>query len=147
MDRSALLAPAVFGGFDGATSVVGVLLTLTGRPGQILPTTLGLAVAGGVGMAAGSWLSADSDAGPREALVIGAATAVGTLLPALPYALLAGAAAMVCSGLLLVLLGAGITAVRACDRSLGRAAAETYGVLFAVSAAVAAAAVATGAAG
>ncbi len=145
--KPASLAPAVFGGFDGATSVVGVLLTLTGHPGQILPTALGLAVAGGVGMAAGSWLSADTDGGPREAVVIGAATAAGTLLPALPYLLLAGAAAMVCSGLLLVLLGAAITLVRAGDRSLVRAAAETYGVLIAVSAAVAVAAVATGAAG
>ena len=141
------LAPAIFGGFDGATSVVGVLLTLTGHPGQILPTALGLAVAGGVGMAAGSWLSADSEAGPREAVAIGAATFAGTLLPVLPYLLWAGAAAMVCSGLLLVLLGAGITAVRARDRGTGRAAAETYGVLLAVSAAVALAAVATGANG
>lgn len=141
------LAPAIFGGFDGATSVVGVLLTLTGHPGQILPTALGLAVAGGVGMAAGSWLSADTKAGPREALVIGAATAAGTLLPALPYLLLAGAVAMACSGLLLGLLGAAITLVRARDRSMIRAVAETYGVLVAVCVAVALAALATGATG
>ena len=145
--RGALLAPAIFGGFDGATSVVGVLLTLTGHPAQILPTALGLAVAGGVGMAAGSWLSADSEAGLREALVIGAATAAGTLLPALPYLLLAGATAMACSGLLLGLLGAAITAVRARDRSAVRAVAETYGVLIAVCAAVTVAAFATGATG
>ena len=147
MARRALIAPAVFGSFDGATSVVGVLLTLTGHPGQILPTALGLAVAGGVGMAAGSWLSTDTEAGPREAAVIGAATAAGTLLPALPYLLWAGAAATACSGLLLILLGAAITAVRARDRSLGRAAVETYGVLVAVSAAVTLAALATGATG
>lgn len=145
--RAALLAPAIFGGFDGATSVVGVLLTLTGHPGQILPASLGLAVAGGVGMAAGSWLSAESDAGPAQAAVIGAATAVGTLLPALPYTVLAGGVAIVCSAVVLVLLGAVITLVRGSDRSLKRAAAETYGVLFAVCFAVTVCSLATGAAG
>lgn len=145
--KRALLPPAVFGGFDGATSVVGVLLTLTGHPQQILPTAVGLAVAGGVGMAAGSWLSDDANAGPLEALVIGAATAIGTLLPALPYTVLAGAAAIICSAAVLILLGAVITLVRARDRSVARAAAETYGVLLAVCAAVALCALATGATG
>lgn len=147
MTHRALLSPAIFGSFDGATSVVGVLLTLTGHPGQIVPTSLGLAVAGGVGMAAGSWLSDDTDAGPVEAAVIGAATAVGTLLPALPYTVTTGAAAIVASAVILVLLGAAITVVRARDRSPLRAAAETYGVLTAVCVAVALCALATGAAG
>lgn len=146
MNRTSLLSPAVFGAFDGATSVVGVLLTLAGHSGQIVPAALGLAVAGGVGMCAGSWLS-DDDAGPAEAVAIGVATAVGTVLPALPYMVLTGTAAMACSAIVLVLLGAVITLVRARDRSLRRAAAETYGVLIAVCAAVAVCAVATGAAG
>jgi VIT1/CCC1 family predicted Fe2+/Mn2+ transporter len=147
--RAAFLAPAVFGSFDGATSVVGVLLTLTGHPAQILPTAFGLAVAGGVGMAAGQWLSADADAGPADALVIGAATAAGTVLPALPYALLAGWAAITASAVVLTVLGAVITAVRAHDpsRTWARAAAETYGVLLAVCAAVAVCTLATGATG
>lgn len=147
MKHGALLSPAIFGGFDGATSVVGVLLTLTGHPGQVVPAALGLAAAGGVGMAAGSWLSADTEAGPVEALVIGGATAVGTLLPAVPYMVLAGAAAIVASAVILVLLGAAITFVRARDRSPMRAAAETYGVLAAVCLAVALCALATGATG
>ena len=145
--HTALLSPAIFGSFDGATSVVGVLLTLTGHPEQITPTSLGLAAAGGVGMAAGSWLSADTDAGPVEAAVIGGATAVGTMLPALPYLALTGGAAILTSAVILVLLGAGITAVRARDRSPLRAAAETYGVLIAVCAAVALCALATGSTG
>lgn len=145
--RAALLPPAIFGGFDGATSVVGVLLTLTGHPEQIIPTALGLAAAGGVGMAAGSWLSADDDAGPLEAAVIGVATAVGTVLPALPYSILAGAAAIACSAVILVLLGAAITVVRARERSLRRAAAETFGVLAAVCVAVTLCSLATGATG
>jgi hypothetical protein len=145
--RSALLAPAIFGGFDGATSVIGVLLTLTGHATQILPAAVGLAVAGGVGMAAGQWLSDDSDAGLREAAVIGAATAGGTILPALPYAWLHGTAAIDCSAAVLLTIGAVITAVRARDRSVSRAVAETYGVLLAVCAAVAVCTIATGAAG
>lgn len=146
MKRAAVLSPAVFGSFDGATSVIGVLLTLAGHPGQVLPTAFGLAVAGGVGMAAGQWLSADTDAGPSDAVVIGAATAGGTVVPALPYALLTGAAAIGASAAVLVLLGAAITAVRAHDpaRTWRRAAAETYGVLLAVCAAVAVCTLATG---
>lgn len=147
MKRHALLAPAIFGGFDGSTSVVGVLLTLTGHPEQIIPTALGLAVAGGVGMAAGAWLSDDEDAGPAEAAAIGIATAVGTMLPALPYAAMSGPAAVVCSALILILLGAAITRVRARDRSLRRAAVETYGVLAAVCVAVSLCSLLTGTAG
>lgn len=148
MKRS-LLSPAVFGASDGATSVVGVLLTLAGHPGQIVPASLGLAVAGGIGMCAGQWLSDDSDAGLGEALAIGAATAVGTLLPAVPYLVLAGAEAMACSGLLLVLIGALITMVRSRTSGRGwwRAAAETYGALAAVALAVALCALVTGAGG
>lgn len=136
MKSSRLLSPAIFGASDGVTSLVGVLLTLAGHPAQILPAALGLAVAGGVGMAAGSWLSRDSGAGLAASGVIGVATAVGTLLPALPYVLLGGVAAMAASGAVLVALGALITAVRARSESVWRSAAETYGVLAAVCVAV-----------
>lgn len=149
MKRAAFLSPAVFGAFDGSTSVIGVLLTLTGHPAQVLPTAFGLAVAGGVGMAAGQWLSQDTDAGLADAIVIGAATAIGTVLPAVPYALLGGTAAIAASAVVLILLGTVITAVRAHDpdRTWARAAAETYGVLLAVCAAVAICTLATGASG
>ena len=142
MRRRDLLSPAVFGASDGATSLVGVLLTLTGHPQQIVPAALGLAVAGGVGMAAGSWLSRDSGAGLAASGVIGVATAVGTLLPALPYALWSGGTAMAASGGVLVALGTVITAVRARTEPWWRSAAETYGVLLAVCVAVGACALA-----
>lgn len=139
----------MFGGFDGATSVVGVILTLTGHSGQVIPAAVGLAAAGGVGMCAGQWLSDDDDAGPVQAVVIGIATAIGTLLPATPYMMATGTAAMLASAAILVLIGAVITAVRTrtSSRTAVRAAAETYGVLVAVCAAVALCAVATGAGG
>lgn len=136
MGARSLLSPAVFGASDGATSLVGVLLTLAGHPGQIPAAALGLAVAGGVGMAAGSWLSKDDKAGPVASLVIGGATTVGTLLPALPYLWLTGTGAMAASAVVLVLLGGVITVVRARTEPWWRSAAETYGVLMLVCVAV-----------
>lgn len=120
--------PAIFGAFDGMTVVLGVLFSLTGHPGLILAAAFGVGIAEGIGMAAGQWLS-DSDDGFGASLVIGLATFVGTILPALPYAVLPSRWAMVASvGVLAVLAGA-ITAMRADERGLGRALAETYGVV------------------
>lgn len=146
MNLRDLTEPAVFGAFDGATSVVGVMLTLTHHPHLVVPTALGVAAAGGVGMAAGSWLSHDRDTSDKEALAIGMATAVGTLLPVLPYLFASGWIAMALSAFILVLLGAAITVTRmkAGALSLLRAAVETYGVLVAVCVAVAICAIATG---
>lgn len=136
MTRATLLRPAVFGTFDGLTAVLGVLLSLHGHPGWVLPSALGLAVAEGVGMAAGEWLS-DSQAGLAAPGVIGAATAAGSLLPAIPFALLPGGWAVAGSALVLVVLGTGIAAVRARERGWPRALAETFGVLTAALVAVA----------
>lgn len=141
-----LTQPAVFGAFDGATSVVGVMLTLNNHASLVMPTSVGVAAAGGVGMAAGSWLSQDDETSNAEALVIGVATAIGTILPVLPYLFTSGALAVTLSGVILTLLGAAITVVRSRvgSHSLLKAAVETYGVLIAVCAAVALSAVLTG---
>lgn len=142
------LAPAVFGASDGSTTTVGALLTLAGHPGQVVPAAVGLSVAGAVGMAAGQWLSEDTDTGPGGAVAIGVATGLGTLLPALPYLWLRGWPAMALSMLVLTGIGALITVVRARGgRSWLRAAAETFGVLAVVCTAVGVAAVATGSSG
>lgn len=87
-------------------------------------------------MAAGSWLSRDDETGLAASLVIGGATTIGTLLPALPYLWLAGGAAMGASAVVLLLLGALITVVRARTEPWWRSAAETYGVLLLVCVAV-----------
>lgn len=133
--RNQLLRPAVFGTFDGLTSVLGILLSLRGHPDWVLPSALGLAVAEGVGMAAGEWLS-DSGSGLTASGVIGTATALGSLLPAVPFALLPMPWAAVASALVLVALGVGIATVRSRDRSWGRALLETFGVLLAALVAV-----------
>ena len=138
----------MFGVFDGSTSSVGVLLTSVGSTSrQVLIVCLGLAVAGGVGMAAGSWLSRDNEAGLPQAAMIGAATLAGTMAPVLPYLWWTGHSALIGSGVILFLIGAIITAVRSRRETLLRACAETFGVLTAVCLAVGACALATGGAG
>jgi hypothetical protein len=138
-----LLRPAIFGVFDGLTSLIGVLIGMSRHPALILTAAIGLAVAGCVGMAAGEWLS-DNDTGLGAAAVIGVATGTGTLLPALPFAALPPVPAAWSCGVITVGLGAAITASRARQpvngkpRGAGRAAAETFGVLLVASAAVAA---------
>jgi VIT1/CCC1 family predicted Fe2+/Mn2+ transporter len=130
-----LLRPAVFGTFDGLTAVLGLLLSLHGHPNWVLPSALGLAVAEGVGMAAGEWLS-DSGSGFAASGVIGAATALGSLAPAVPFAVLPMPWAAVASAVVLVAIGTGIAAVRSRDRGWARAFAETFGVLAAALVAV-----------
>jgi hypothetical protein len=138
----------VFGVFDGSTSAAGVLFTsLKMASHAVLVVCLGLAVAGGVGMAAGSWLSKENGAGPGRSVAIGGATTVGTLAPALPYLWASGHSALIGSGFILVLIGALITGVRSRNDSLVRSAVETYGVLVAVCAAVGLCTVATGGVG
>lgn len=129
--------PAVFGCFDGLTSLIGVLLPLwsTGHAGTLVHTALGLALAEAVGMAAGAWLS-DSDHGPAAAGVIGAATGFGTLAPTLPFAILPPAPARLACLAIITALTLVIALVRARQRGLRRALAETVLVLTAALLAV-----------
>jgi VIT1/CCC1 family predicted Fe2+/Mn2+ transporter len=122
------MRPAVFGSFDGLTAILGVLLSLSHQPRLILPAALGLAVAEGVGMCAGEWLS-DSDSGFGAAAVIGLATAAGSILPAFPYALLPRGMAVAVSVAVFALMGTAISAARARERGWVRSLIETFGVL------------------
>lgn len=153
MRRAALLGPAVFGAMDGANTILGVV---GGVPaGQLVKVCALAAASAGVSMATGSWLSKE---GRRKSLVLGAATAGGTVLPALPFTLWSGRSALVGVAVVLVLLGAVISVVRTripvADgqpaeslQSLPRAAAETFTVLVLVCAVVAVCALATGSPG
>ena len=132
----ALLRPAVFGAADGLTCALGAILSLSGHPDLVVRTAAALAVAECVGMAAGEWLS-ESSKGRAAAVVIGLATGVGGLLPALPYGWLRGAPAVAASAAVFVACAGGIAAARSVQRGWRRAVAETYGVLLVVAAAVA----------
>lgn len=129
------LRPTIFGVFDGLTVVLGVLFSLgLAHPTLVFPAALGVGVAEGIGMAAGEWLSA-SDTGLGASAVIGAATVAGTVLPALPWLWLTGPFAFGLSGLLVVVIGVVIAALRG-DRGASLAAVETFGVLTATALAV-----------
>lgn len=99
------LQQAIFGSFDGLTSALGVItgLIVAGTPtgSRILAGALGLAVAATVGMGAGEYLS-DENRNLRLALVMAAATLVGSILPALPFALGYGTAQLIASGTLTI---------------------------------------------
>jgi hypothetical protein len=105
-------ATAVFGSFDGATSAVGALaglLATNATPHSILVVCVGLAIAGGVSMGAGDWLA---DAPVDQAAVMGAATLIGSALPALPFVVWAGAPAYAAAGLLTLALAVVIAELR-----------------------------------
>ena len=125
------VAPAVFGAFDGLTSSLGVLLALAGHPHIVLPTAVGVGSAEMVGMAAGQWQS-DSTDGPGAAVVIGAATGAGCVLPAVPFAVMPPVAAAVSSAVLVLAVTAAIARLRA-DRGRVRAAVESYAILAATA--------------
>ncbi len=100
------LQQAVFGCFDGLTSALGVIAGLivagTHTGPRILAGALGLAVAATVGMGAGEYLS-DESRNLRLALVMAAATLVGSILPALPFALGYGTGQLIASGTLTII--------------------------------------------
>ena len=80
---------AVFGMLDGTTSCLGVVVGLviagTRSGPHILAAALGLGIAATVGMGAGEYLS-DTTRSLRLAAVMGAATFLGSVLPAVPFA-------------------------------------------------------------
>jgi hypothetical protein len=145
-----LIGPAVFGAMDGANTILGVV---NGVPDdRMLKVCLLAAASAGVSMATSSWLSKESI---LKASVLGTATAAGTVLPSLPYTVWSGRTALLGVGVMLVLLGATISAVRTLMPAddgeervkLGRAALETFTVLFLVCGIVALCGLLTGGAG
>lgn len=131
LDR--LMRPAVFGVFDGSTSVLSILLAYRHLDALIFPGALALGAVGAVGMAAGEYLSDDTDSGLGASAAIGVATGLGTVAPAVPYLLLQGMAAAVAALGVLLLIGALIAGVRSKRRRWPRALLETYGVLIVAS--------------
>ena len=130
--EQAVTRAAVFGAFDGVVTVLGVLFALAGHPHQLVAASVGLAVSGAVSMGGGEWLS-DSEHGLGAAVVIGATTGVGTLVPVAPYAVWRGAVAAVCSAVLCLAVAgliAWLKTTGAAGLSARRAAVRTYGLLF-----------------
>lgn len=119
---------AIFGAFDGIICVLGIIFSLVHSPNLIFMAGLGVAVAEGIGMASGEWLS-DSDNGFGASIAIGTATALGSLVPVLPFLFVGGTVALAISFGILILINMGITYLRMSERGLKRAIIETYGVM------------------
>lgn len=77
----------MFGLSDGMTSLLGVILYLTGHPKLIFPVALSGAISSAFSMAGGQWLSSPED-GKKAAITMGVATGTGAMLPAVPFAFL-----------------------------------------------------------
>lgn len=119
-------SPLVFGGADGLTIALGLIVSLSGHPHDLVRAAVAAGVAELTGMTAGQWLS-DSKSGFFPALANGGGALVACVAPALPYLFLAGAVAFVTS-LWLVLIAAGAIAWLRPERGI-RAVATTFGVL------------------
>jgi VIT1/CCC1 family predicted Fe2+/Mn2+ transporter len=100
---------AIFGSFDGMTSTLGVvagLLAAHATPTKILAGAIGIAVAATTGMSAGQYLS-DGKRNLRKAMVMGVATLIGAVLPALPF-IFGASLACVLSSVAITIVAAGV---------------------------------------
>lgn len=130
--RQSLARPAVFGGFDGCASLLGVIVYLVAsHPSLIFPAALSGAIGSAISMGGGEWLS-DSENGFAASCVMAGATFTGALLPAIPFALWTGPLAMAGSGVVCCAIGFVVACLRP-NRGLGLAVAETFAILGAVA--------------
>lgn len=115
-------------------SMLGVVLFLLGHQSLIFPAALCGGISSALSMAGGEWLS-DSENGLGASCVMGLATGLGAILPAVPYALGGGSLAVAESVVICVCIGVAVAALRP-RRGLGMALVETFGILLAIFAVV-----------
>lgn len=126
--KGPLTRPAIFGGFDGTSSLLGVVVyLLINHPSLILPAALAGAISSALSMGAGEWLS-DSENGFSASLMMAVATFTGAILPAVPFAFGHGPAEVADSAVIVALIGIAVAAMRP-QRGLGLAMFETFGLL------------------
>ena len=124
---SRLRAPIVFGSADGLTVALGIILSLAAAaPSAVVKAALGAGIAELVGMTAGQWLS-DGDSGFGPALANGTASLLGCFIPAVPYLITSGTAALVASMVLVAAIGGVVAWLRPQRGAL--AVVQTFGVL------------------
>ena len=121
---------AVFGGADGLTLGLGLIVSLAGQPQALVHAGFGAGLAELVGMAAGVRLS-DPSAGWKGAAANGLSGFGACVLPALPYLASSGTAALAASVALIVTV-AGVIAWLRPEHGL-RAVTQTYGILAAAA--------------
>jgi VIT1/CCC1 family predicted Fe2+/Mn2+ transporter len=94
----------IFGGFDGFTSAVGVVIAalLQNNLHTLIVVVAGLATASSLSMGFGEWL-ADNGRSGYKAFIMAVATLIGTCLPALPFLFLSRVPAILVGSLLCLL--------------------------------------------
>lgn len=137
-------AAAIMGLADGTTTGIGLSLALyIARQPHLAVWLAGLSggLAAFPGMASGRYQSDPGD-GIGGAAVCGAATTAGSVLVALPFAVAAGPAALVASGLATAVLCAAVAVIR--ETPGWRAWALSYGITAAAAGLCVAAGILTG---
>jgi VIT1/CCC1 family predicted Fe2+/Mn2+ transporter len=127
------LGEAIFGTFDGMTSLLGVIAgaLVAGTEHVLVVTAGGLAVAATVSMAGGQFLSDTGQAGARRrrAAIMGLATFIGSFLPACPYLFLGRTPATVLSLIVTTLMAMGIAQARVAKQGVAAAYLQTFAIL------------------
>jgi VIT family len=127
------LRPAILGGADGLVIVLGLVTGLAvsrQSPGAVWHAAVAGGLAELVGMTAGMWLS-EGEAGFKVALTCGLAAMGACVVPAVPYAVAGGFAALLASVVLVAVTAAAISWLRP-ERGF-LAVAQTYGILVAAA--------------
>lgn len=125
------VSTAIFGASDGLVATMALILATESHGRKVvLAAAIGLLIAEGFGMAASQYL-ADTKRDLRLALIMGIATSLAIIAPAVPWTFTAGAAAVVSSCVIGLILGGVIAYFRPGGWTEW---VQTYGILIAVGA-------------
>jgi L-cystine uptake protein TcyP (sodium:dicarboxylate symporter family) len=128
---SVTLTTTIFGASDGiVASIALILATMTHGRRVVVAAVIGLFIAEGLGMAASQFLS-DPKRNLRQAMIMGAATSITIIVPAVPWIFLTGNSAAVISCVIALTFAGLISRARPGGWSTWL---QTYGVLIGVGA-------------
>ena len=128
---SVTLTTTIFGASDGVVASIALILaTMTHGRRVVVAAVIGLFIAEGLGMAASQFLS-DPKRNLRQAMLMGAATSITIIVPAVPWLFSSGSAAAVASCLIALVFAGLISFARPGGWSTW---IQTYGVLIGVGA-------------
>ena len=128
---SVTLTTTIFGASDGlVASIALILATMTHGRKVVVAAVIGLFIAEGLGMAASQFLS-DPKRNLRHAMIMGVATSITILVPAVPWIFSSGGAAVVVTSVIALIFAGLISHARPGGWSTWL---QTYGVLVGVGA-------------
>jgi FtsH-binding integral membrane protein len=128
---SVTLTTTIFGASDGlVASIALILATMTHGRKVVVAAVIGLFIAEGLGMAASQFLS-DPKRNLRQAMIMGVATSITILVPAVPWTFSSGATAVAITCVIALVFAGLISRARPGGWSTWL---QTYGVLVGVGA-------------